>query len=347
MKNISENVIQKLNELAQNIKPETNNELKIHETEDKIRCAKNNIKNAESFMNDSYVKLRKFRTELEVLKEQMKQKTDFTSEIRNILSHDTVKSMNIEGKKVVILTNRIDIDDGKGNNFKGNEYEITFNYENFSVRFKGKEGHRGYWTNHDPHPHIDGNNGMACLGDAGSMLAITLNEFELYASYIIALNFLQQVNVEDPAGRRILNWDCIDKNGNVIENPYRREEVCKCCGQELDELDEDDVYECDDCGGKMCYQCKTWVENGNKLVCNECLDDYICCYECDDYFNEDEMVEVEGQEDVKYCKECAENNFNQCIECEKYMNENNTFYYEGDCYCEECYEKIKNEEDEF
>lgn len=345
MKIISENVIKRLNELAQGIRIESDNEFKIKEAEDKIKCAENNIKNAEMFMNDNYVRLRKFRTELEVLKKQLETKFDFTSEIKNILSHDTVKGMNIEGKKVKVFTDRIDIEDDKGNKFRGNEYEITFDYEHFNVRFKGTKGYRGYWTDNDPHPHINGEHGTACLGDAGSMLAVTLNEFELYASYIIALNFLQSVNTEDPAGKKIKYWDCIDENDNVIENPYKRKGVCSCCGQELDELDEDDIYICDDCGQQMCYECKTWIEGGNKVVCNDCLEDYVYCEGCSDYFDEDEMAEVEGIGDVNYCKECAKERFNECEECGKLMDEENTFYYEGDCYCKDCYDEIEKEED--
>ena len=121
------------------------------------------------------------------------------------------------------MTDYINIYDDKGNTFKGNKYRLRFDYYNMECKIFGEDekyNRVSYWANNrgrnteylDPHPHVNGRNGDACWGSAGDMLTYSMNNYELYASYMIVYNFLQQTNLDDPAGRYIRNWDCIDDN---------------------------------------------------------------------------------------------------------------------------------------
>lgn len=339
MKNISENVIEKLNNDAQNIK-ETSVSLDILKTKQDIESTKRNIDSASNYINNSYKLLRDLRNELEVLENKNTEKNDYKRDLRSILEHESVKSIKIEDKIVKIKTNRIDIFDINDNKFKGNEYTIVFDYENFRVKFFGKEelSHKGYWTNKDPHPHVDGDSGNGCLGDAGSMLSISMNEYELYASYIIALGFLSQVNIDDPAGMKIRNWECIDENDNIIKNPYKNNYICEDCGEAINEGEQ---YECDICKKTICRECKTYV--GEEVVCDDCLNEECSyCENCEDYYRVDDMVSVEGLE-YNICRFCADDDYQRCEECGTWLTENYTFNHNDHIYCEECYNNITEE----
>ena len=163
---------------------------------------------------------------------------------------------------------------------------------------------QSYWTENDPHPHVDGGSGCPCYGSAGSMLASTMSECELYASFIIVLNFLQQVNTEDSAGKFIYNWDCIDKKRNIIENPYSKPEEYTCCVCDWTTDEYDDINACDDCDEYVCYDCSHWIENGQIRVCDNCYDNnYNECYKCSEDFHNNDLTYDDETEEF-YCEDC-------------------------------------------
>lgn len=302
-----------------------------------------NIKVAENYMNRNYKDLRVAMKEKALLEKPSE--ISFVDEIKHIMEHEMVVNVkvNAEEKKLIIETKNIIILDEEGNKFLGNRYKIVFNYDVYNVRFFGLDENLcrpSYWTRKDPHPHVDGGNGSACLGDAGSMLSISMNEHELYASYIIALNFLQQVNTSDPAGKKISNWDCIDDAGNIIENPYKEQMVeCECCGEEISR---EDSYTCADCGHVVCYDCYRYVANGER-VCTDCIDDhYIQCDFCDEYYKDEDIAGSIGGRSI--CQGCFEEKdyLEACEGCNEIIDTEDGDYVRlpnGDILCDDCAEK--------
>lgn len=321
-----------------------NSEESVRDLEIRIQNLHREIGRYLNYVNECYVKVKENMAEVEKVK-ILKQERDFTSDITAILNHPTVENMEVvigtDMKKVIIFTDYIDIYDEDGNKYLGNKYKLIFDYRYMSVNIFGQEedlNRQGYWTSHDPHPHVDGDGGYPCLGNAGSMLCLSMNEFELYASYIIILNFLQQVNTSDVAGKYIRNWDCVDENGEIIENPHETEMyTCYICDYETE--DEENIVTCEDCGNTICYDCSGYVD-GYGRVCEHCLNDgYFYCYYCNEYYSlEDDEVIYVGDE--KYCKTCADDLFSTCDECGKYLRDKDKCEIDDMTYCDECYEKL-------
>lgn len=265
---------------------------------------------------------------------------DYTSDMEAILSHKYVTSAVARptGKVVEIETDYIDIYDESGNKFKGNKYLLSFDFDDMTCYIKGLDedyNRKSYWTDQDPHPHVNGENGEACWGSAGSMLVESMNNYEIYASFIIVLNFLQQVNTSDPAGAYIRNWDCIDEEGNDVENPYDKEyEICCICDEELDE---DNMFYCEDCGDHMCDDHVYWIDNNSKYVCERCYEnDYNCCDNCGDKAHSDDMV---WNGNNVYCESCYFELFTDCYECGETVRKDDMELINDEWYCSDCYEE--------
>ena len=265
---------------------------------------------------------------------------DYTSDMEAILNHKYVTSAVARptGKVVEITTDYIDIYDEKGNKFKGNKYLLSFDFDDMTCYIEGLDedyNRKSYWTEHDPHPHVDGENGEACWGSAGSMLTENMNNYEIYASFIIVLNFLQQVNTDDPAGAYIRNWDCIDDEGNDLDNPYEKDyEVCCICDEELDE---DNEFYCEDCGDHMCGDHAYWIDNNSKYVCERCYEDYYNrCDNCDENAHRDDMV---WYGDDVYCESCYFELFTECYECGETVRKDDMELINDEWYCSDCYEE--------
>lgn len=77
-------------------------------------------------------------------------------------------------------------------------------------------------------------------------------------------------------------------------------------------------------------------------VCDDCLDDYIYCEECDNYADLDYAVEVfdENEKAVYVCSDCCNEYYSKCEDCGRYFK-NNVFQ---DRRCPDCYAKDDKEE---
>ena len=340
-----EEKISKINEEFNKIAKKHNKYL-LDKAEDRKQYYYKNIKNYEKYLKDAWTAYKEAMIDIKTYSQEAENQ-DYTSDIEAILNHKYVKdiSMRDGNRQVVILTDYIDIYDEQGNKFKGNKYKLTFDYDDMTCYIEGLDenyNRKSYWTEQDPHPHVDGNNGEACWGSAGSMLSENMNNYELYASFIVVLNFLQQVNTSDPAGEYIRNWDCIDEDGNDLENPYDSYATCHICDVEMNE---DNSCYCEDCCENMCDDHAYWIDSLGKYVCEECFEEnYVVCDECGERIHKDDAYCYNN--DV-YCDGCYENKFEECYECgttyEKIeMNIINDEYYCDDCYeekfadCDEC-----------
>ena len=325
-----------------------------------IRNYETEVQDAINHMNRYYKQIREAMIEIKRLEAQLNVKEDYTSEIQNILDHKYVEKIVVVGDKSYdVYTDYIDIYDEEGNRFRGNKYKLSFNYARMECRIYGLEPdlcRKSYWTKYDPHPHVNGDSGRACWGDAGSMLSMNMNEFELYASFIVVLNFLQQVNTNDPAGAYICNWDCIDDDNNDIENPYEDVNFAKCTVCDED-LSEDEATYCEECGEYCCDSHSYWIEDIQLYVCEHCYDNYYGkCAHCEERFHEENLTEIHGD---TYCEHCRDELFIQCDNCDEYEPNDRVFYCEGcgrhfclDCeeeqdgLCSECYEEREEEEND-
>ena len=350
--------VQYLNGLMKDFKNNTNVENDIKRKEERISEYNERLNTYLDYVKNYYKEIRKTRNEISTLKSITKEVCDFTTDLTSLIEHKMVENIRVSGKTLLIDTDYIDISDNRGNKFRGNKYRLEFDYENMKCLIYGQDSDyckRGYWTDEDPHPHVDGDSGRACWGDAGSMLSMNMNEYEIYASFIVVLNFLQQVNVDDSAGAYIRNWDCINEDDDVISNPYHVEMItCHICEYEVEEGN-DNMYYCEDCGRHMCSDCYTYVESVGEPVCNRCIENsyYYCvecnelhhddnlttCERCEESFCEEHITEINGD---YYCNECIKEVTTECSKCNtRHMNDE-VFYCE-ECqkwYCEGCKDPI-------
>jgi len=89
-----------------------------------------------------------------------------------------------------------------------------------------------------------------------------------------------------------------------------------------------------------CANCDEIIENDNgkkRQYCPECLEDGFVCYDCREYFDNDEKHEAENHE---YCDNCFSDNFLACYCCDKVVS-NDDAKEGSDCnlYCEQCFDK--------
>jgi len=302
-----------------------------------LRSLKEDIRRYTDRINDNWKRYRECMTRSIIITENRGK--DFSSDIKAILEHKYVKTINITGKKrYTVETDYIDIYDEDGNKFKGNKYNLIFDFEDMTCYIEGLDedyNRKSYWTSADPHPHVNGGNGEACWGSAGSMLTESMNEHEIYASFLIVLNFLQQVNTDDPAGKHICNWDCIDEEGNDLDNPYENTiiecAICEC------EMDEEDTNYCEECGNRTCGEHSYWIDNEDAYVCENCYDNkFTSCDECD---NNVRRVDTTTHDGWTYCDGCYDDLFKECYECGDHFKEEEMTYHDNEYYCSSCYDE--------
>ena len=165
-----------------------------------------------------------------------------------------------------------------------------------------------------------------------------------------------------PGSRRpVAPADLIDLNTSWDESDLDADEFCEWVSSFT--FSEDPVYWCDDCGNPTFDTFST--EGGERQVCRSCLDDnYTTCDDCDDHYRD--TTSVEGDREV--CESCLQR-YEPCDECEdlvlgtnsvdggdRYVCEtciDNYYYWCDDCDCyygeehdhhrEDCCESPKQE----
>ena len=323
------------------------NEIALKDNEKNLERAKReeqeylrDIKRYREYMNVAWNSYKNAMNKIKVLSSE-REGRDYTSDMEAILNHKYVTSAVARptGKVVEITTDYIDIYDEDGNKFKGNKYLLSFDFDDMTCYIEGLDGdynRKSYWTDHDPHPHVNGDRGEACWGSAGSMLVENMNNYEIYASFIIVLNFLQQVNTGDPAGEYIRNWDCIDEEGNDVENPYDKEyNICCICDEELDENNE---FYCEDCGDHMCSDHAYWIDSNSKYVCERCYEnDYNRCDNCDENTHSNDMTWYGNN---VYCDDCYSELIATCYECGEECRKTEMNLINDEWYCGDCSEEL-------
>jgi len=128
--------------------------------------------------------------------------------------------------------------------------------------------------------------------------------------------------------------------------------ICYHCGQAIEEGKGKTIpghgEVCQDCVDKytQCYNCDDWFKlddlttlNDDILICSNCIDDYEKCCECNKYFHVDEGEEIGSN---FYCDDCREDFF-VCEECGEVIHNDDSFSaYKNNnevMICEDCYDK--------
>lgn len=313
------------------------NKRNLERAKNDVATYKLDINRYQRQLNDLWVSYKNAMNRVKAL--SVETEKDYTSDMEALLNNKYVVSVMARptGKVVEITTDYIDIYDEKGNKFKGNKYLLSFDFDDMTCYIDGIDEdycRKSYWSENDPHPHVDGENGEACWGSAGSMLTENMNNYEIYASFIIVLNFLQQVNTDDPAGAYIRNWDCIDENGEDLDNPYEcNYETCCICEYEMDE---DDSFCCEDCDDHMCIDHAIWIDNDSKYVCQGCYEDnYSMCDNCSDKMHNDDAWHFENE---VYCNDCYNELIDECCECGSEFKKDEMIWTNDEHYCETCHD---------
>lgn len=159
-----------------------------------------------------------------------------------IVAHPKVDDLHIKNGKFIVFIPEVYCYDDHNRRFYIGNFRVEIKMENADVKFFGDNPKRSYWTSNDPHPHVNGRDGSACLGNVSSTIAELCSRNEIYALVLTCIDFLESANTSDPAGRNVTNWQRVDEEGKPISEP--REEIsgdtwtCDHCEEEQSENEE-------------------------------------------------------------------------------------------------------------
>jgi hypothetical protein len=169
-------------------------------------------------------------------------------EMQNIADHPRVTDLRIENEFITVTIPDIVATDKKDRSFYIGTFQVKINTSNSEVRFFGDNPRRSHWSKQDPHPHVNGGNGSACLGNVSSTIAELCSQNEMYALVMTCIDFLENANIDDSAGKHVTNWDRMNADGSrpeprvadtATEAPIH-DDQCRCgrCNTVLDDDDE-------------------------------------------------------------------------------------------------------------
>lgn len=208
-----------------------------------------------------YIRLgMKYQNELDKFNEfDGKIATKFISDLDLIQQLDKVQDVRVENGVIHMFTSDLIIHDQNGNRYFGGKYRVEFDPSSTNVKFyggEGNEGRHGYWTHNDPHPHVNGQSGNACLGNVDSTIAELSAQYEIYALANILIDFLESVNTDDSAGRKVTRWDRVDDDGNIIPAGTGDHAECGTCDANLPTSQ---LVTCYETGRQVCTSCRRTV----------------------------------------------------------------------------------------
>lgn len=230
-------------------------------------------------LSDNLIQKRK---QILVLEENINDvSTSLIKDLDLIIAHEKVEDLQIKDGLFIINTKPLYIYSDKGKRYYGGKYRIELNPENSDVNFFGDNPRKSYWSSNDPHPHVSGSSGHACLGNVSSTIAELCSQMQIYALVMVCIDFLESANTGDVAGKNVVNWDEVDKDGNIIVKkkvPAPKTIRCHECEEDILEEDVTLVYE------------EVWIDEDentqygeSRYVCEACMDEY---YHFDDEFGE-------------------------------------------------------------
>ncbi len=231
--------------------------------------------------------------------------TTFENDLNILVQHEKIKDVHIDNQFVTIFTVPLRIYASNNKIYQGGEYTIKINMFDSNVTFDSNCKHSSFWSTQDPHPHVDGQTKKACFGNIDSTIAELCSQMQLYALVMILIDFLESANTADAAGKCVVNWPEIDKDGNLIikdnddcNDDDDNNDDCDdndnddddnnddCDDNDNDDDEEDDYHDCDCCGGEyhvedlysvynnICRLDNDVIPTNHRFVCINCRDDY-------------------------------------------------------------------------
>lgn len=266
----------------------------IRERERDLNGVSREIEDRIYYLKTYYDRQATIMRELDMLRNQETSFENIMKDLDLIANHPVCTSVSYKNNEFYFDVKDIHCFDHDGNEYYIGDITMKVNLASSIVRFYGKqgEGRQGYWSNRDPHPHVqwsthEGDNGKACLGSSASIIAELCSQRQLYALYLSLIDFLESVNTDDAAGAKVCNWDRII-DGERVEAE----------GEDLSESD-DHFY---------CEHCEIYHHYDNGVEVFEDL-------------NEQEQY---GYNSTTVCDDCATENYEYFdgVEC----------YLPSDCY---------------
>lgn len=299
--------------------------------------AKNEVENSRKRIDDltNMIKLEveKYLTNKSVMETvdiEKETKEKITKDIELIRQHKNTKEVFVTKTSIIVYTNEL--------YFYEPKRERTYYLGNMQITMPIRTGSSSSNSDYKiqnltdmvtacgencQHPHVF-NGGNVCWGNVGTQIITFAANKEFYALYISILSFLQTCNIEDEAGKYAGNWKMVDnetkeflteeqireitKNDTIGPRRIVNDDVdeegmmeCSACGAAVHE---DEVYFCDDCEEYYCDACATYHEGIDRVVCNDCAENYTRCEECGEIVCEGDEVYLEGHGTV--CAYCAD-----------------------------------------
>jgi hypothetical protein len=244
-------------------------ENKVREYQEEMHSAKSRLANYIRKYNSAMSKLNGSAAE------EVKSLEKYMSELDAICKLEKVKDVIVENGNVTILTHVLHIhDDSRGKVYYGGEYSITLEPERTNVYFRGGTPRKSYWGDSCPHPHVN-EHGGACLGSMQQTIAELCADYELYALALMSIDFLESVNTEDAAGKNVVSWDVVNKDGSISPADSAERFNCHTSG---DSFPIDESRRCDHCGNLSHHESFHEVfdiENGEEAedACGGCVEE--------------------------------------------------------------------------
>lgn len=286
------------------------------------------IKNAENALNLYVDELVRLTDKLDSLQSEMRGLSDnklkkLLDNINSIETIKQVKQINIANNALLIDTNDLTITPPVGKNkFHLGKMHIEIPFDSNSptegIRMHASFYRNGYSQDMN-HPHV-WHNGTACWGNATNDIILSYNNKNYYMLVLLIISFLETCDVRDEAGKFVACWPLIKEDGDLEDLTDGGDKAvilkrdgtiglagyghCDCCGREVEE---NDLYQCEDCGDTMCIECRYCIETyaGNYLdICEHCYEEkYVECAECGKYMYEGDAYEIDDQTICPYCVE--------------------------------------------
>lgn len=265
----------------------------VENQENRIRAIQRDKEVARKRLVDLIKRLEEELIELEKIKLGNSSKEKIVNkiyeEIQSIQEDEKCERVEILQNELIIYTKQLYIEDEKYNkgHFKINKYKISINFSNFEVKVHGvldNYNRKSCWSSKCPHPHIS-HTGNPCWGNTEAMLVDSIENKEIYTTFMIIVNFLETFNINDYAGGFIKNWDYVSRedDNKILLNPYSESNRNLNCGCTVTQNDE--VYHCDICEETMCEDCCRTCSDCDATVCathseHRDSDGSIICSEC-------------------------------------------------------------------
>ena len=286
------------------------------------------IKYAENALNTYVDELVKLTDKLDSLQSEVRGLSDnklkkLLDNINSIETIKQVKQINMINNALLVDTNDLTITPPVGKNkfhLGKMHIEIPFglNSPTEGITMQASFYRNGYSPDMN-HPHV-WHNGTACWGNATNDIILSYNNENYYMLVLLIISFLETCDVRDEAGRFVACWPLIKEDGDLedLTDGGDKKVVlnrdgtiglagyghCDCCDCDVEE---DDLYTCEDCGDIMCLECRYNLElwNGSYLdVCEHCYEEkYLQCEECGAYIHIDDVYKIDGQYVCPHCVE--------------------------------------------